>query len=100
MRARLLLAFTVLLSPAALAQIADQSGPQNPAVKSPSANNSMNPVSGANSFTRSEAISRIESRGYTHVRHVKKDANGVWHAVAKKDGHSGPVTVDYQGNVN
>ncbi len=100
MRSHLLLAFAVLLSPAAFAQTADQSGPQNPAIKSPSANNSTSPVSGANSFTRGEAISQIESRGYTHVRHVKKDANGVWHAVAVKDGQSGPVSVDYQGNVN
>jgi hypothetical protein len=100
MRTRLLLAFAVLLPSAALAQSTDQAGPQNPAIKSPSANNSMSPVAGADSFTQGEATSQIESKGYTHVRHLKKDANGVWHGTAMKDGQSGPISVDYQGNVN
>jgi hypothetical protein len=77
-----------------------QSGPQNPAVKSTDQNNSSAPVAGANSFTMSEARSQIEAKGYTHVRHLKKDSSGVWRGTAMKDGQSGPVSVDYQGNVN
>ena len=77
-----------------------QSGPQNPAIKDMHQNNSSAPVAGANSFTRSEAKSQIEAKGYTHVTHLRKDESGVWRGTAMKDGHSGSVSVDYQGNVN
>ena len=63
-------------------------------------NNSSTPVSGANSFTKSEAKSQIEAKGYSHVTGLKKGSDGVWHGKATKDGHSGAVSVDYQGNVN
>ena len=77
-----------------------QQGPQNPAVKSMDQNNSSAPVAGANSFTRAEAVKQIEAKGYTHVAKLKKDANGVWRGTAMKDGKTGPISVDYQGNVN
>ena len=76
------------------------SGPQNPAMKSTTQNNSSMPVKGANSFTRGEAVKQIEAKGYTKVAGLKKDSNGVWRGRATKDGKSGPVSVDYQGNVN
>jgi hypothetical protein len=77
-----------------------QSGPANPAVKSMHENNSSTPVAGANSFTHDQAKSAIEAKGYTHVAKLKKDANGVWRGTASKDGQSGPISIDYQGNVN
>jgi hypothetical protein len=77
-----------------------QQGPANPAVKAMHDNNSSAPVAGANSFTRSEAKSQIEAKGYTHVARLRKDESGVWRGRAMKDGHAGPVSVDYQGNVN
>jgi len=77
-----------------------QKGPSNPAVKSMDSNNSASPVAGANSFTMAQAKSHIEDKGYTNVTGLKKDAHGVWRGMATKDGKSGPVTVDYQGNVN
>lgn len=77
-----------------------QQGPANPAVKSMHENNSTAPVAGANSFTKAEAKSAIEAKGYTHVSKLKKDKDGVWRGVAMKDGQTGPVSVDYQGNVN
>jgi hypothetical protein len=77
-----------------------QSGPQNPAVKTNSGNNSDAPVKGANSFTQGEATSRIEARGYGHVQNLQKDGNGVWRGVAMKHGHRMAVSVDFQGNVN
>ena len=83
----------------AFAQPAQQ-GPQNPAVKSMHENNSSAPVAGANSFTMGEAKKQIEARGYTHVAKLKKDKAGVWRGTATKDGQSGPISVDYQGNVN
>ena len=77
-----------------------QQGPANPAVKDMHQNNSDAPVAGANSFTQAQAKSQIEAKGYTHVAKLRKDEQGVWRGMAMKDGHSGPVSVDYQGNVN
>jgi hypothetical protein len=77
-----------------------QQGPQNPAIKSMDQNNSSTPVKGANSFTKAEAMKQIEAKGYTHVAKLKKDENGVWRGTAMKDGQTGPISVDYQGNVN
>lgn len=94
-------AAVVLAASVAYAQdMPAQSGPQNPAVKSTDQNNASAPVAGANSFTMSEAKSQLEAKGYTHVRGLHKGHDGVWRATAMKDGHTGPVSVDYQGNVN
>jgi hypothetical protein len=82
------------------AQAPAQSGPQNPAVKTDSQNNSSRPVKGANSFTQSEAKSRISDKGYTNVAGLRKDSSGVWRGTASKDGKRVHVSVDYQGNVN
>ena len=89
-----------LLTSAAYAQTLSQNGPQNPAVKGMHDNNSAAPVAGANSFTKSEAMSQIKAKGYTHVTGLKKGSDGVWRGKATKDGTAGPVSVDYQGNVN
>ena len=93
-------AITLFASAAFAQDVPAQQGPSNPAVKSMDQNNSSAPVAGANSFTKSEARSQIMAKGYTHVTHLRKDANGVWRATATKDGQSGPISVDYQGNVN
>jgi len=90
----------LLLTGTAMAQTPAQEGPQNPAVKSMNENNSSTPVAGANSFTQGEAMKQIEAKGYTKVTGLKKDDKGVWRGMAMKDGKSGPISVDYQGNVN
>ena len=97
-----ILAATVvcLLGSATFAQTPAQNGPQNPAVKTNDSNNSDMPVKGANSFTQSEAKSRIEKQGFTRVSALQKDQAGVWRGTAVKDGKSMQVSVDYQGNVN
>jgi putative membrane protein len=90
-----------LFASMALAQdMPAQDGPSNPAIKSMHENNSAVPVAGANSFTKAQAKSAIVAKGYTHITKLKKDKDGVWHATAVKDGQSGPVSIDYQGNVN
>ena len=63
-------------------------------------NNSAMPVAGANSFTMNQAKSQIEAKGYTNVTQLQKDQNGIWRAMASLNGRTGPVSVDYQGNVN
>ena len=97
-------AATALLATGALAQDivrpAAPAQPVNPAVKGINENNSPTPVPGANSFTESQARAKIEAKGYTRVAGLKKDENGVWRGRAMKGGTTGPVSVDYQGNVN
>lgn len=94
------LAMATLLAAAAHAQTPATNGPQNPAVKGMHDNNSSTPVNGANSFTMRQAQAQIEAKGYSHVTGLKKGADGIWRGTATKNGQAGPVTVDYQGNVN
>lgn len=74
--------------------------PGNNAVNSSGANNSNQPVAGANSFTEAQAKSRLESSGYTSVSSLAKDDKGVWRGKASKGGQNVDVSVDFQGNVN
>ena len=57
------------------------------------------PLKGANSFTQGQAKDRALAYGTTDVSELKKDDNGVWRGMAKQDGKSGEVAVDYKGNV-
>src|SRR3954468_6988131 len=65
-----------------------QDSPQNSAINSQdSSNRQVNaPVAGANSFTESQAKSRIENMGFANVTDLKKDDNGVWRGRAMKGG--------------
>ena len=74
------------------------SGNRNQAVATTNAN-APQPAKGANSFTDGEARRRIESNGYTEVSGLQKDADGIWHGTAKKDGNSVKVWLDYKGNI-
>jgi hypothetical protein len=70
-----------------------------PAVATASTNNPGAPVAGANSFTRSQAITRIEHAGFSHVSGLVKDKDGIWRGTASKDGATFHVALDFQGNV-
>jgi len=100
MRLIVLTAAISLCASAAFAQDTAQNGPANAAVKGMHDNNSSTPVAGANSFTKAQAMKQIEAKGYTHVTKLTKDKSGVWRGMAMKDGQAGPISVDYQGNVN
>jgi hypothetical protein len=103
MRLILIAAAVALVSTSAFAADSStpaQSGPQNPAVHTDNANNSNMPVAGANSFTQGEAMDRIKAKGFTHISTLTKDDQGIWRGTARMHGHTGPVSVDYQGNVN
>jgi hypothetical protein len=56
-------------------------------------------VPGANSFTESEARSRLEKNGFSGVSGLTKGDDGIWHGSAMKDGTSVQVSVDYKGNI-
>jgi hypothetical protein len=100
MRLIVLTAALGLCASAAFAQDTAPNGPANAAVKGMHDNNSSTPVAGANSFTRTQAMKQIQAKGYTHVTKLTRDKSGVWRGMATKDGQSGPISVDYQGNVN
>ena len=68
------------------------------APSSPSAS-SAPPIPGANSFTESEARSRIEASGYTNVTDLKKDSQSIWRGNAMKDGKPASISLDFQGHV-
>ena len=72
---------------------------KTPAVATSTTQNSSAPVAGANSFTESQARSRIEAAGYTGVSGLMKDKDGVWHGKASKAGTMMTVSLDYQGNI-
>jgi hypothetical protein len=74
------------------------SGNSNQAVATTHADEPM-PAKGANSFTMSQASSRLQAKGFTNVTGLAKDADGVWRGRADKDGTSTNVWVDYKGNV-
>jgi hypothetical protein len=81
------------------APAADPSATQNPAVKSPNDMTQAPLAKGHNSFTKSEARARIHSAGYTAVKGLMLDADGLWQASAMKDGQSVHVALDFKGNV-
>ncbi len=55
---------------------------------------------GANSFTESQARGRIEANGFTQIKGLAKDDNGIWRGQAMKDGKATSVAVDFKGNVS
>lgn len=57
------------------------------------------PLPGANSFTETQARTRIEQLGYTNVSGLAMDANGIWRGKANKDGTTHDVSVDFRGNI-
>src|SRR6185295_4894780 len=71
----------------------------NPAIKTTEGNNPGAPVTGANSFTETQAKSQIEAKGYSNVSALKKDDDGIWRGTAMKDDKSVQISLDFQGNV-
>lgn len=91
----------ILTTGTCLAQSTDKaaaSGNSNQAVATTS-ENATQPAAGSNSFTAGEAKARLERQGFSNVSDLNKDANGVWHGKAQKDGSTGQVWLDYKGNI-
>jgi hypothetical protein len=57
------------------------------------------PVAGANSFTESQARSRIEAAGFSQITNLRKDDQGIWRGQAMHAGASTPVSMDFHGAV-
>jgi hypothetical protein len=73
------------------------SGNNNQAVATTNAN-AATPAKGANSFTESQAKSRLQDDGFSDVSGLKKDDNGVWRGTAHKNNQQVSVWLDYKGN--
>jgi opacity protein-like surface antigen len=72
---------------------------QTPAVATPDTNNPAAPVTGANSFTESQAKGRVEGKGYSEVTALTKGEDGIWTASAVEGGKPFEVKLDFQGNI-
>jgi sporulation protein YlmC with PRC-barrel domain len=81
--------------------LADQqsTGPAPTANQTASSTSETPPLPGANSFTESQARSRIEENGFVGVSSLKKDDQGIWRGTAMKDGKTVNIALDYKGNV-
>lgn len=79
---------------------ADRDSPSNPAVKHADVEKTIDPASGANSFTEAQARKRIIRGGYSHVSMLKKDDDGLWYGTAKRNGKSVRIALDYKGDVS
>ena len=92
-------AVLVFWTSGAFAQTTANPNGQTPAVATSDTKNPDAPVAGKNSFTESQARSRIEAAGFTGVSELMKDKDGVWHGKASKAGTTQTVNLDFQGNV-
>jgi protein CpxP len=79
-----------------------QSGTTNPAVTvkpkaGPESTGSVEP--GANSFTEAQARSRIEAQGFSDVKDLRKDEQGIWRGTAMRNGQGANVALDFRGTI-
>ena len=78
---------------------ASSQSPANPAVKSPDDASAAPLAKGHNSFTKSQALSRLKKAGYSQITGLTLDADGLWQASAMRGGQSVKVALDYKGDV-
>ena len=57
------------------------------------------PQADVRAITKDQAKAQIEANGFSSVSGLRKDAAGVWHARAAKDGLQVDVTLDVKGKV-
>jgi protein CpxP len=97
------LAVTLAIAGGSAAQMAAPSAtpdaPPNSAMKSPDDMSTTTLAKGHNSFTKSEALHRIQKAGYGSVTALALDSDGIWQADATRAGQPVKVGLDYKGNV-
>jgi hypothetical protein len=81
-----------LVANSAVAQTArsSQADPSGPLSRS---------ISPATGLTEGEAKSRLEARGYSNVGGLHKDAFGIWHGTATRNGKTFKLSLDVKGNI-
>jgi hypothetical protein len=92
---------SISLVSAAFAQMSPAASPPatNPPMATAPSTDPNAPLPGANSFTETQAKQRIEKAGFTQVRNLKKDDQGIWRAAAKQGDKQTTVALDFRGNV-
>ena len=85
--------FSLFVASSALAQTT-RSSPVDPSA--PPLSRSINPGTG---FTEGDAKARFEARGYSNVGGLHKDAFGIWHGTATRNGKTFKLSLDVEGNV-
>ena len=65
----------------------------------PSADPLSRSISPETGLTEGGARSRFEARGYTDVHRLHKDAFGIWHGTATRNGKTFKLSLDVDGNV-
>lgn len=71
-----------------------------PASPAAAAESSADAGPGTTAFSTSQALHHIEARGYTRVRKLAKDENGLWQGTAFKGGSLGTISIEKMGKVN
>ena len=123
MRIRPLLAILILLTTGAAQAQSDATPPNNaaPPLGTGQSNDAVNPSGnapssvnasgtvrlvpmsdlshGANSFTESQARTRIAGAGFGKVTPLTKDENGIWRGHGDREGRTVDVGFDYKGQV-
>jgi putative membrane protein len=56
-------------------------------------------VAGENSFTESQARTRIESAGFTHLGALVLDQHGIWRGTANRGAMTVDIGLDFKGNI-
>lgn len=57
------------------------------------------PLEGANSYTQSQVETMLTENGFTAVQGLMKDDKGIWRGTATYMQKTGPVAIDYRGNL-
>lgn len=79
--------------------VSESEAPRNPAVDA-AAGTETALTPGASSFTEAQARSAMEKQGYVVTGPLSQDAQGIWSAMATRDGAEARVSVDYKGAVS
>ena len=90
---------TTKAEPAVAPSLTQTTAKPEPAKDATATGTAAAPLPGANSFTETQARSRLESMGYSSVGTLAKDNQSIWRGTAMKDGKSVAVAVDFKGNV-
>ena len=78
---------------------AQTQGSAPPAVRTDEGPTAGMPQPGANSFTESQARSRMEDAGFRDVTGLQKDDQGIWRGRATRNGSPTGIALDFHGNV-
>jgi hypothetical protein len=95
----IIVAAAMLFALPALAEQPAKDEPGNAAVNTAETPQPAAPVKGANSFTEAQAAERIAEKGFTDVKGLAKDNDGIWRGKANRNGKAVDVSLDFQGNV-